>query len=131
MLTKEEIKQKMQIEKEKRRLEMQKYWKKLKPFKNVFDIPLLPNPLTDFYIQKLIECGAIPKNKLKDGVKYLGKCRNASEAVWHENKNAFTYKRTKFMDTFDEDINHFEDDDGYDLFVPIMEVGEDGNRPIC
>ena len=27
--------------------------------------------------------------------------------------------RTKFGYTYPEDINHFEDDNGYDLFIPI------------
>ena len=26
------------------------------------------------------------------------------------------------MDVYEEDINHFQDDNGYDLFVPIKEV---------
>ena len=37
----------------------------------------------------------------------------------NKNWHTFVYERYKFGDTFDEEINHFEDDDGYDLFVPI------------
>lgn len=59
----------------------------------------------------------IPKKDLEVGASYLGVCRNAGEAVW--NGTVFTYKRYKFGDIFDEDINHFEDDDGYDVFVPF------------
>lgn len=59
----------------------------------------------------------IPKKELVIGKTYNGFCRNASEAVW--NGKVFTYKRYKFGDTFDEDINHYEDDDGYDLFIPM------------
>lgn len=84
------------------------------------------------------EAGMVPKSALVDGATYLGFCRNASEAVWHADKRrkkylvdkglaheeywvgAFTYRRTKFNDTFLEDINHPEDDDGYDLFVPMQ-----------
>ena len=51
------------------------------------------------------------------GKNFVGSCRNASEAIW--NGKTFTYKRYKFGSTFFEDINHFEDDDEYDLFVPI------------
>ena len=64
----------------------------------------------------------IPKSELLDGRTYKGKCRNASEATWYSNKNCFTYKRYKFGETFDEDINHPEDDDGYDLFYPAALV---------
>lgn len=59
----------------------------------------------------------IPKKELVIGKTYNGFCRNASKAVW--NGKVFTYKRYKFGDTFDEDINHYEDDDGYDLFIPM------------
>lgn len=38
------------------------------------------------------------------------------------NGKVFTYKRYKFGDIFDEDINHFEDDDGYDVFVPFEKI---------
>ena len=31
------------------------------------------------------------------------------------------YDRYKFGFTFKEKINHFEDDNGYDLFVPLRE----------
>ena len=68
-------------------------------------------------IPKYIECGAIPKSKLIIGKTYLGSCRNASGAVWEG--DYFVYQRYKFGYTFPEKINHFEDDNGYDLFVPI------------
>ena len=60
----------------------------------------------------------IPKNELVEGETYSGECRNASEAVWNGSK--FTYDRYKFGTWFKEDINHFEDDDGYDVFVPMQ-----------
>lgn len=71
-------------------------------------------------IPKLIEIGAIPKSKLEVGKKYKGYCRNASEAIWLGDK--FEYDRYKFGSTFKEKINHFEDDNGYDLFVPYKEL---------
>jgi hypothetical protein len=40
--------------------------------------------------------------------------------VWDGEK--FTYQRYKFGFTFPEKINHFQDDDGYDLFVPIKKI---------
>jgi hypothetical protein len=70
-------------------------------------------------IPNFIRCGAIPKDKLVIGKTYIGHCRNADEAVWLGDK--FEYNRTKFGCTFKEEINHFEDDDGYDLFVPLKE----------
>ena len=85
------------------------------------DVPALPVVDSDIWqsiiIPKLFEGGAIPKKDLIVGETYVGECRNATEAVW--NGSQFIYKRTKFGTTFDESINHFEDDDGFDLFVPI------------
>ena len=97
-------------------------FKSLSPFKAVEDIPSIPRvddkTYKEIIIPNLIRCGAIPKKDLIIGRTYIGECRNASEAVW--NGKTFTYKRHKFGTSFDEDINHFEDDDGYDLFVPLF-----------
>lgn len=70
-----------------------------------------------YVIPNYIRCGAIPKDRLVVGKTYIGSCRNASEAVW--NGKVFTYKRTKFGSTYNESINHFQDDNEYDVFVPI------------
>lgn len=59
----------------------------------------------------------IPKSELEVGKTYRGNCRNTSKATWLGSE--FVYKRYKFGDVFDETINHYEDDDCYDLFVPI------------
>lgn len=61
---------------------------------------------------------AIPKEELVIGQYYLGECRNASIARW-DGKH-FVYTRHKFGGTYEETINHYEDDDGYDVFVPVM-----------
>jgi len=74
----------------------------------------------NYVVKNFIRCGAIPKSKLVKGKKYKGSCRNAEEATWMGDH--FIYRRYKFGCEFDEKINHFEDDDGYDLFVPIAEV---------
>ena len=63
----------------------------------------------------------IPKSELEFGKVYEGECRNADEARWGDGK--FVYERYKFGHRYEELINHFEDDDGYDVFVP-MEVKE-------
>jgi hypothetical protein len=64
----------------------------------------------------------IPKSELVVGQEYPGHCRNASKATWDGKK--FHYERYKFGDTFDETINHYEDDneEGIDVFVPIKEI---------
>ena len=115
------IKDKIQKEKEERYNNTLEYWKNRKPFKNEDDIPSVPIVKKEDYdniiIPNIIRCGGIPKEELIVGETYIGDCRNASEAIWDGEK--FTYMRTKFGCTYPEDINHFQDDDGYDVFVPI------------
>lgn len=99
------------------------YWKKLQNFKcdpdNVPDLPTTDiTTWNTLIIPKLIECGAIPKKDLIIGKKYLGSCRNASEAKW--NGVCFKYERFKYGIRHIDEINHFEDDDGHDLFIPLM-----------
>lgn len=97
------------------------YWRNLNREFTAETIPDIPKVNLDVYndiiIPALIRCGAIPKSQLEVGATYIGSCRNASEAVWLGDK--FEYQRYKFGDTFREKINHFEDDNGCDLFVPI------------
>ncbi len=66
----------------------------------------------------------IKKSNLIKGQIYDGICRNASRATWDGEK--FHYERTKFRRTYDEVINHYEDDDGYgyDVFVPIKRIND-------
>ena len=68
------------------------------------------------------QCRAIPKSELRNGITYRGECRNASEAIWDVDK--FVYIRHKFGSSYPEEINHYEDDDGYDVFVPIEIIKE-------
>ena len=125
------LKEKVKQEKEKRRNEMFEYWKNRKPFLDEDDIP--PIPIVDkekydnIIIPNIIRCGGIPKKDLLVGKTYIGSCRNATEAVWDGEK--FTYMRTKFGYTYPENINHFQDDDGFDLFVPIK-LKEEQNESI-
>ncbi|UIS24677.1 hypothetical protein S21ZY_115 [Pseudomonas phage ZY21] len=61
----------------------------------------------------------VPKSELKHGVYYAGECRNAGIARWDANKQVFVYWRGSMAgDWYTEEINHFEDDDGCDLFLP-------------
>ena len=73
-------------------------------------------------LEKMFKAGVLRKSQLEDGKYYLGKCRNAIVAKWSAEKQKFTYMRTKFNQTFPETINHPEDDNGYDLFVPIRKI---------
>ena len=124
------------LEKFKKNLESQKvkdleYQKerfdKMKPFKSIDDIPDLPiikdpEKYREIVVSNLIRCGAIPKDSLVIGAEYEGACRNASTAVW--NGKEFEYKRLKWGMWQNDTINHFEDDDGYDLFVPLKKLNK-------
>ena len=81
-------------------------------------IPQCENKEEELFVQEeLIKHGAIPLDKLEVGKTYIGHCRNAGEAVWMGDH--FVYQRYKFGFTFPEKINHFQNDNGYDLFTPI------------
>lgn len=100
------------------------YLENMKPFTDEY-IPGVPimrsaDDYEKYVVSNYIRCGAIPKDKLEEGCTYYGNCRNASEAVWDGEK--FTYIRHKFGFSYPEDINHFQDDDGYDVFVPIRKI---------
>ena len=71
------------------------------------------------FLDYLIKRGMIAKKDLQDGKTYIGHCRNSDEAIWDNSKQKFTYLRYKFGSSFNEDINHPEDDNGFDLFIPI------------
>ena len=105
-----------------------KRFQEMEPFDdNVDRIPLIPvvdkETYDEYVVPNLIRCGAIPKEKLIVGHTYLGDCRNTSKAVWKES-GCFEYMRTKFGWTYPEEINHFQDDDGYDVFTPIKDITE-------
>lgn len=99
------------------------FFRNLQPFEDEHNIPDIPKVSSEIYTQEiipnLIRCGAIPKSQLIEGKTYIGSCRNTSKAVW--NGSCFEYDRYKFGTTYLDHINHFEDDDGYDLFIPIQE----------
>jgi len=62
----------------------------------------------------------LPRAALQDGEYYFGTCRNAQVAKWHASEGVFKHWRTKFGSRFVEEINHPEDDDGFDCFVPLF-----------
>jgi len=80
----------------------------------------LPKPIPGDLYMELYRKGILPKKDLEKGKYYFGKCRNADAALW--NGHVFIYMRTKFGHKFPEEINHLEDDDGFDLFVPLKEI---------
>lgn len=63
------------------------------------------------------------KEKLRKNKFYYGRCRNSSIAKW--NGKQFVYIRQKFNNSFKENINHFEDDNRFDLFIPLFEILEE------
>ena len=101
---------------------IKEYWDNLPRFETSDDIPELPTvdekEWKEFYVPKLIDAGAIPKKDLIDGQIYIGKHRNANIQRWNAKKDKFDHLRYKFGWREDE-CNHFEDDDGFALFVPI------------
>lgn len=108
---------------EERNSDIKDRFRNLKPFEKVEDIPRLPVTTKDewnsFYIPILIEKGAIPKNDLEDGIWYIGDHRRCRIAKWNKGENRFGYIRNKFGNFFWDKCNHFQDDDGFALFVPI------------
>lgn len=119
-----EIREKLIKEKAEREAMAKEMWNKMKPFQTADDIPDLPK--ADWYesivVPNLIRCGAIPKEDLEVGTEYEGSCRNSSRATWDGKR--FNYKRYKFGMWEDDSVNHFQDDDGFDLFVPIRKIKE-------
>jgi hypothetical protein len=119
-------KEQLEILKLNREIEREKYlkevWENLKPIKTRNDILTLPRVDEDawrnYYVPKLIAAGAIPKKDLVDGEYYVGDHRCTGIAKWNQGLNVFEYWKWKFFPMWD-DCNHFEDDDGFALFVPI------------
>lgn len=64
----------------------------------------------------------LDKSELVVGQTYKGMCRNASEAVWLGDK--FEYTRSKFGHSYQETLPHPEDDQGYDVFMPLRSLNE-------
>jgi len=64
----------------------------------------------------------IPKLNLEHGAYYQGRCRNSSVARWNGDRNVFVYWRTKFNNTFLEEIKCPEDDILFDVFVAESKI---------
>ena len=111
----------MQALRKHRESQYREYWMTLtKPFKDADDVPELPK-IDDFYINKLVDLGAIPKDKLEDDIWYYGNYRNSTLGLWSKKDNEFGLWRWKFGHRWDT-CNHFEDDNGHALFVPLRKA---------
>lgn len=69
--------------------------------------------------------GAIPKEALRHGVYYYGRCRNASIARWDAVKQVFVHWRSKFGSVFTEEISCREDEAHADVFDPFLEIEDE------
>lgn len=85
-------------------------------------IGMPPNPVTKEWLEEAYKNGMIKMADLKDGATYYGDCRNTSKARWDAKDGRFYYTRTKFGQSFEEEIFHPEMDAGFDLFIPVAEV---------
>lgn len=112
--------------KKEQNIKLKDWWNQLKPFKKSTDVPQIPsqkNPIYDFCIVRLIELGAIPKSELEDGQWYYGNFRNSEFGRWNSEKNEFEYINYSFGHYWDS-CEHFQDDRGFALFVPLRKVTE-------
>ena len=80
-------------------------------------VPKEYNLEKDYY-----EKDVIRKKDLVHNAKYKGLCRNTEEAIWNAEENAFVYDRFKFGLTYEDYIEHIEDDSGYDVFLPTERI---------
>ena len=128
------------IEHEKRVKAIKEYWNHLPKFVDENQVPNIPivqgvrgeitNGITqeehdNFYIPKLIEAGAIPKNQLVDNTWYYGNFRNTRFCLWDDKNQEFKYWRHKFGRAFWGTCEHFQNDIGYAVFVPIREATQE------
>ncbi len=99
----------------------------LKKFEKIDDIPEFPQWKSQEEYQKLvneyIKAGAISKKDLIPGGWYIGQSRSTNIAQWWP-KLGFEFIRHKFSGKYIDNINHFEDDNHYDVFIPFKLVIE-------
>lgn len=124
---KELLKKQLAEEKLKKEKAFREHWENLPKFERPDQVPILPTGIPPeewkgYYVKKLIEAGAFPKEDLEDCGYYLGDHRRAKVARWNGEKGLFEYWRWKVGNRFIDECNHFEDDDGFALFVPIRKA---------
>jgi hypothetical protein len=79
-------------------------------------------PMKEGELQAAYSRGMLRKAELEDGAYYRGYCRNATVAMWSAEKECFIYMRQKFERRYPDEIKHPEDDNEFDLFVPLEKV---------
>lgn len=96
-----------------------------------YDVPALYRFMdTEKHMKHLHSRGMIKLSDIKDGEVYLGSCRNSEIARWSAEDNQFIHWRCKWGSVYEEKINHPENSDGYDVFVPIKKLTkEDYKKP--
>ncbi len=84
----------------------------------------LTSPIKKEDLVKAYEMGMIKKSDLEDGAFYFGCCRNTDTAQWSQEDNCFKYTRTGHFpgDEFEDTVEHPEDDQGSDIFVPLKKI---------
>lgn len=94
----------------------------MQKFNKVDDIPEFPRYESQEEYRKLIEeyleAGAIAKEDLISGAWYIGQSRSTNIAQWFP-YGGFHFIRYKMNGKYVDNIPHFEDDRGYDLFIPF------------
>lgn len=103
-------------------INLQRWWNDLKPFKFAEHVPALPTPLTDFYINRLIDLGAISLTELEDSNWYYGNYRNSNFGKWDDKNKIFHIIRYKWSSFHWDECKHFQNDDGFALFVPLRKA---------
>jgi len=89
----------------------------------------LPQPIPGDLYRELYRKGIVAKKDLKKNHYYYGKCRNAKVALW--NGYEFIYMRQQGnLAFYPEEIFHLEDDNGFDLFIPLKIVKPTENQTI-
>lgn len=79
------------------------------------------NPKPRPSLEELYSSGLLRKEQLEHGKYYIGSCRNAQVARWDAKANCFRHIRTKFGNSFEEEIPHPADCDGFDIFAAVAE----------
>lgn len=100
------------------------YFNSLGEFEFESDIPPIPNVDVEFYnnniLPNLLRCGAIDKKNLIINKMYKGSSKLSKEAMWKG--NFFIYIVDKWGTQSIKKINHFQDYNGGDIFIPIEEI---------
>ena len=98
----------------------------MEKFKYINDIPEFPACNSSQEHEELcaeyILAGAIPKSELVSGDWYIGQSRSTNIAQWFSKPKKFYFIRYKMGGEYVDTIRHFQDDNGYDLFIPFKHI---------